>query len=668
MNTLSSSYYLGLNSSAEQNRSSTTTRYPKSVENFCYILENRISISSAEQQTLRGLINFGFTLDDINSTECTELLRKIVNEKIILIVSKDSMENLSKAVRDEPLLYGIYVVESLEKKLFDSKFYRGSFPNISRLCQKLSNDLQIFTFDLTTICSIPADYIGISTLSYVQILKDILLENDDRRDSKKEMIDFCREEYADNPIQLKFIDEFNRNFQENDAIDWYSRPETFVYKMLTRALRVLDPDILYKLRFFIQDLHSQLKSSSVHAKPTTFYRTMRIRKDLFEKMKKYQNPLISFNEFFVVKKGSSKNEPCLVNTDTQLVRFSIVLDSNVFRHNIATRPNDVLLTIGTVFRLTKLEQINQEIYAAQLIANDESSKAAQLMISSLRDVVRGPFPLVRMAKLMKHRDAIGYVEHFVRILIDDPHAMKDETANLILGGLLHSLGNHYYEKKDYEQALNHFKSSLKVYLRVLSEDDIRLTPTYNNMGSVLHRQGLNEQALEYHRKAYEIQKKSKNPDMDSVAAYLGNIASVLVKLARHSEAARYYELDLQIKQRLHPKNDHAELAIAYHNLGGAQYRSKQYSEALQNYEKCLDIELKCHPANHPTVAVTYQNIATTLEELGRLQEAKEAIENAIKRLLLTKKEDDDNLQTNRKYLQRLEQKLWMKNLLATTEN
>jgi hypothetical protein len=59
-------------------------------------------------------------------------------------------------------------------------------------------------------------------------------------------------------------------------------------------------------------------------------------------------------------------------------------------------------------------------------------------------------------------------------------------------------------------------------------------------------------------------------------------------------------------------------------------------------------------------------MATALEALGRFQEAKEAVEKAIDRLLLTKQEDDEDIKMNREYLQRLEQKLWTKNLFSTT--
>ncbi|CAM4886133.1 unnamed protein product [Rotaria socialis] len=662
MQKLTAYFKQNMKTSTQQTQSSRMPRHPKSVENFCYIMENHVPISNEEQQTLRGLINFGFIFDDINSKKSIEFLKKILKERLILILSKTSMENLSKPIQDEPLLSAIYVIDSSEENSFDSKFYRGSFSNITSLCKKLENDLQLLTYDLTSISSIPADYAGMSTLNYVQALIDILLETNEKRNLKKEMIDFCREEYADNIIQLKLIEEFENDFKPDDAIHWYLRHDAFLYKMMTRAFRVLDPDILFKLRYFIQHLYCQLKSS-IDTSALTVHRTLRIRKDLLDKMKRHQGGLLSFNEFLLANKTQSAIEPSSTNIDSKLVRFQIGLGTGVSRHDVATKLNEVILTVGTIFRVDKIEPIDDGTFTVELTTNDEILKSGHLVTKSLRDAVHASFPLVRMVKLMKQKELTGYMEYFCSMLIDDPETVKDDATNLTLGGLLHSMGSYYYERKQYREALNHLQNALKVYLRVLPDDDVRLTPTYNNIGSVYNKQGLNEQALEYHRKAYEIQKNSPNPDMESVAAYVGNIGSVLIKLGRHKDAATYLELDLKIKQRLHPDNDHADVAAKYHNLAAAQFRLHQYSEALENYQKCLDIELKCHSDENPTVALTYYNMATTLEQLGQLQEAKEAVQKAIARLLLTKQPDDEDLQMQTKYLERLEKKIWMKNQL-----
>ncbi|CAF1463345.1 unnamed protein product [Adineta ricciae] len=644
----------------EQN--SRTKRHPKSVENFCYILESQISISKTEEQTLHGLINLGFTFADINSDECIKFFRGIRLERIILILSKASLQELAKAIRDEPYLSAIYVIDSSRGSSCDLKMYRGTFSNIAQLCKQLETDLPIITYDLTSICSIPADYAKMSTINYFQALKDIALDKDEKRNLKKEMIEFCREKYADNAVQLRFIDEFEKNFQADQAIQWYLRQEAFIYKMLTRACRVFDVDILYKLRYFIQNFHRRLESLN-RTSAITVYRTIRVSKGLVEKMKNYEGGLFSFNEFLFADKSQPNTEPSPVNLESKLVRFRIDLAAGIARYNDSSKPNEVLLTFGLIFRLEKIEAVDDETYNVKLTVDDKALKDGQQVSKDLREAVRGTFPMIRMAKLMWQRDLYDDMEYFSTIVLNDSLAANDESSNIALGGLLHSLGNHCYETKQYDKGLIHFQNALKVYQRVLSPDDLRLTPTYNNIGSIYHRQDLNEKAYEYHRKAFDIQKNSTRPDMDSVSTYAGNIASVLIKLHKYKEAVKFSEINLKFEEKLHPDKNDAQMAAKYYNHAGMQYRAELYAEALDNYEKCLAIELKCHPANHPTVAATYHSIGTALDKLGRFKEAKEAVEKAVERLLCTKKEDDQDVQSHKAYIKKLEGKLWMRDML-----
>ena len=383
-------------------------------------------------------------------------------------------------------------------------------------------------------------------------------------------------------------------------------------------------------------------------------------------MNSYHDGLLSFNEFLFVSKNQPTIEPFPMNTDSKLVRFQINLGAGIPRCAIAGKSNEILLTIGTVFHIDKVESIDEETFTVKLTTNADIQKAGQMISKDLCDAVRDPSPLLRILKLMKQRKLTEYMEYFASILMNDPQTATDDTANVTLGGVFHSLGGHCYDTKQYEQGLIHLQKALEIYLRVLPPNDTRLTPTCNNIGSIYFKQNSNEKAREYHQKAYDIQKNSNNPDMESVLAYAGNIAEVLARLGRHKEAIKYYEIQLKIRLKMNSKKDNSEIAVKYHNLAARQYRVQLYSEALENYQKYLEIELRCHSAKNPTVAVTYHSMATTLDKLGRLQDAKAAVEMAIERLLRTKKEDDENVPMNRKYLHQLEQKMWMKDLLASS--
>jgi tetratricopeptide (TPR) repeat protein len=598
-----------------------------------------------------------------------EFITEIVNEQIIMILSRTSIQNLDANLCNASQVRFIYVISDTKDWSNDFEKIRGIYTNITSVYDQLENDIKLLTNDLTTILSVPAHDTSDSIFAYIQILKDIILEIDEKMDLKKEMLEFCRQEYADNEIQLRFIYEFEHHFRPDEAVKWYIRQETFLFKMLTRAFRILDPDILFKLRFFIQYLHRQLKST-VSLTSMTVYRTQHISNDDFDTILKNQGGFLTFSQFLstnkdkIIPKQQTIDLP-FNNSEFKLVLFQMEIGPSIPKMNIKTIPEELLITTATIFRISNVEQLDKEIPIIKLISNDDVLKAAQEVIKDLRDTARGPFPLVRMAKLMKHMGYIQHTEYFSLILMDDPIAINNEAANLILGGLFHILCSFYYEEEQYDRALEQLQKSLKVYLRVLPPDDIKLTPTYNNMGSIYHKQGLDEQALQFHKKAYDIQIKSPNPDPDSVAAYAGNIASVLVKQGKYEEAIPYLQRDLQIRQRLYPTYDDINLAVKYHNLAGALFKINKYSEALENYKKCLEIELKIHPLDHPTVAVTYYNMATALEGSGQLEEAIEAMQKAIKRLLLTRNENDEEVEMHKEYEKRLQQKLWVKSLFGT---
>ncbi|CAF1650197.1 unnamed protein product, partial [Didymodactylos carnosus] len=62
----------------------------------------------------------------------------------------------------------------------------------------------------------------------------------------------------ENENELKIINEFNKNYQSNKCIWWYTR-NCFLYRILNKSFRIMDLNIIFKLRFFIIDMYKQLK-------------------------------------------------------------------------------------------------------------------------------------------------------------------------------------------------------------------------------------------------------------------------------------------------------------------------------------------------------------------------------------------------------------------------
>jgi hypothetical protein len=83
-----------------------------------------------------------------------------------------------------------------------------------------------------------------------------MLQLDQTVYAREEMIEMCQTKYADSPIDLKEIEKFKQIYSHQDAAKWYTT-DSFLYRLFNDSLRLEDIDTLFKLRYYIYDLHNQ---------------------------------------------------------------------------------------------------------------------------------------------------------------------------------------------------------------------------------------------------------------------------------------------------------------------------------------------------------------------------------------------------------------------------
>ena len=89
-----------------------------------------------------------------------------------------------------------------------------------------------------------------SDFLWLQLFHDVILHLPRDEQAKKQMIDACRHYYQNNLKELKLIDEFEQKYQSKEAIHWYMK-NSFLRKMINKALRTEDINQLYILRYFL---------------------------------------------------------------------------------------------------------------------------------------------------------------------------------------------------------------------------------------------------------------------------------------------------------------------------------------------------------------------------------------------------------------------------------
>jgi tetratricopeptide (TPR) repeat protein len=226
--------------------------------------------------------------------------------------------------------------------------------------------------------------------------------------------------------------------------------------------------------------------------------------------------------------------------------------------------------------------------------------------------------------------------------------------------LLNSMGFALFQQGKSEEAIDvlekalavdpkHWKSHNNIALAAIDMGELELAEAhyresiaiepqpaiYNDLGFVLERQGLGPEADELYRKALEL-------DADSSTAH-SNLAGLLARrgefaeaedhfraaLAEAPSAATHLGLGFVLKQqgRLDEAATHLrdaieadpELAGAYDQLGKILVEQGKLEEAASNYRLLLSVI--------PNAAVE-QDLAEVLTQLGRMDEAREAMQRA----------------------------------------
>lgn len=242
-----------------------------------------------------------------NTAECIDGIK--ANENVLLIVPGSIGEAFIPSIYEMTQIVFIYIVHrpSESRNVYQlncTSKLRGVFSDKSQLMMKLRQDLRLLLKSLTPIYIISEKSIRALDMEYTmfmwtQLLTDVLLQIPQSEKGKMMMLHDCRLHYAGNKKQLEMIDKFEKEYEPDFAVWWYTC-DSFLYKQLNKALRTQNIGMIFKYRFFITDLHVQLNelfkgNGSVLDETSVVYRGQTISSDELEKIKNNVNSLISMN-------------------------------------------------------------------------------------------------------------------------------------------------------------------------------------------------------------------------------------------------------------------------------------------------------------------------------------------------------------------------------------
>jgi hypothetical protein len=236
-----------------------------------------------------------------------------------------------------------------------------------------------------------------------KLLVDIMLRLDQNRFARNELLEVSRNYYANDPIQLKKIDEFEHTYTPKDAIKWYTK-DCFVYRLINYSLGIKSIDFIFKLRYIIHDLHNQLARMQMqflrllppNQPIQRLYRGLRMNSDNLVELQKNKGNLVSMNTFLST---TSDEQAALYfagdgNIDDNFVSvmYQIDIDTKV-KHSIPFAKIDhesifkdedeVLFSMAAVFRVGEIEQLKDHLWKIELTLTTTEDEQWNLLIAHL---------------------------------------------------------------------------------------------------------------------------------------------------------------------------------------------------------------------------------------------------------------------------------------------
>lgn len=641
---------------------------------------------------------------------CYGFLKTLTEEKVFLIVAGPLTQTLIPRVHPLIVVDKIFVFCGAKTKY---EALTKTWPKIKIVSTKI-HDICVSVKNVVNQCI--QNLIGMSftkpqtdahdnclnrlepSFMYTELFKKIIINMKHGSRTRDYFVQFARNKYADNPTELNIIEEFERDYRNENAIWWYTR-ECFIYHMMNRALRLLEADIIVNMGFFIHDLHKNIEklcrtqASFYRGKRFKVFRGQGLSKTDHEKLMNIQGGLLGFNSFlstsiqrdtsFAFAQVAARMENTvgilfIMNIDPKLASTPFAKVNGV---SYFPRENEIIFSMHTIFRVDKIEPVEScsNLFTVYLSSTAEVDKELHHLTQAIEREFnsKGWDPL---AKMLIKVDQIDKAEELYQALLGHEVDIYDKAHyNHQLGVIHYQKGNYtkaieyhnigiqiykevlpeyhidlatafsnlglvYDRLGEYEMALNHYKEALHIQNNI-DANNLDLAVTYNNIGMAYDNLGEYALALEYYKKSLDIQRNAFQENHPEVARLYSNIGLVCNHLGEYEEGIKNCTAAIAIQNRTLPQ-DHLDLGTSHNNLGLLLDNMRQYPNALSNYERAISIFLKKLQPNHLTLATSYNNIGLLYKKMTSYNKAIQYYEKGLEIEMKVLRPDHPNLGTS----------------------
>ena len=470
------------------------------------------------------------------------------------------------------------------------------------------------------------------------LLIDVLLRMKINLNDRKELLDLCYNEYDGNPIQLRLVREFERTYSSKKILWWYSR-ETFLYRILNKALRTQNIDVLFLFHFIISDIERALRENQCQS-IVRVYRGQIMSMEELNNLRQSKGDFISINTFFSTSIHRTTAMRFLHRTEilSDQCRVLFEIDANprlssskpfadLSRFSQYVDEKEILFMIGCVFRLRDVHQSdhNQSTWIVHMeLCDDDEHDMRQLFEHMKKDYGGGNDQVNTLAfgRVLHQMGKYELAEKFYRRLLHEV-PLRDPT----LSDLYYSLGVVLMDIGDYDSSLQWLNKSLEIVQQTNPSDYVNISSRYCCIGLLYSRKHDHQRALEQYKQGIELFQKRNNTDHLYLAHLYNNKAIVYDEQKRYPKALKCFRKTLAIYEK-HLPPDHSDVGTVHDNMGIIYRVLGDYDSAMKCHEQSMQIREKSLPSDHTLIAFNYRNIGLVHEKKGDLTDALICLEKA----------------------------------------
>ncbi|KAH8814675.1 hypothetical protein DL96DRAFT_420319 [Flagelloscypha sp. PMI_526] len=154
---------------------------------------------------------------------------------------------------------------------------------------------------------------------------------------------------------------------------------------------------------------------------------------------------------------------------------------------------------------------------------------------------------------------------------------------------------------------------------------------YWNVAQTFHNGGLYTEAASFWERDLEAKRRIFGSEDPDTLGSMGNLASTYAYLARHAEALELKEEVVELHRRI-LGSEHPDTLMSMHNLATAYTYLARHPDALKLNEEVLELRRRILGSEHPDTLSSMSNLAVTYSDLARHADALKLNEEVVELL------------------------------------